>query len=130
MFLVVPLIILLFGNEDIAHKQSFCPFKMLTGFPCPGCGITKSIIAVYQGNLMESFNYHIFGLFVVIVCAFLIPLLIYEIISGKEYFNNLFYSRKIAVCLAVILILYHFIRLVVFIKTHSWSEIVVESIWK
>jgi hypothetical protein len=129
-FLALPLVILLFGNEDIAHRQSYCPFKMLTGFPCPGCGITKSILSVYQGNLAASFGYHIFGLFVVIFCVFLIPLLIWELITERDYFNNFFYSKKLAIFLALVLMFYHFIRLIVFISIHSWSEIMIESIWK
>jgi hypothetical protein len=33
-----------------------CPFKKLTGIDCPGCGFQRSVIALVQGNLKESFH--------------------------------------------------------------------------
>ncbi|MDF2438963.1 MAG: hypothetical protein K0Q95_3339 [Bacteroidota bacterium] len=32
-----------------------CPFKTVTGFDCPGCGMQRSFIALLQGNIVESF---------------------------------------------------------------------------
>lgn len=31
-----------------------CPFKSFTGIDCPGCGIQRSIIAIFQGNFFSS----------------------------------------------------------------------------
>ena len=44
-------------NNNIETAQSLCPFKMLTGFPCPGCGITKSLIFFYEGDFLKSIYY-------------------------------------------------------------------------
>ena len=32
----------------------FCPFRALTGFPCPTCGGTRALAALARGNLPES----------------------------------------------------------------------------
>lgn len=32
-----------------------CTFKALTGFPCPTCGATRSIVFLSHGNLISSF---------------------------------------------------------------------------
>jgi hypothetical protein len=32
-----------------------CPFKYLTGIDCPGCGFQRSVLALIQGQLRESF---------------------------------------------------------------------------
>jgi hypothetical protein len=32
-----------------------CPFKYLTGIDCPGCGFQRSVLALMQGNLHDSF---------------------------------------------------------------------------
>lgn len=120
------------NNQDdhLKGDQSFCPIKMLTGFPCPSCGITKSIVYFYQGDLLTSLSYHILGPAVVFLCLFTIVLLLIEIKTKKEYFNQYFYSRKTAYALAVFIGVYHIIRLFYFIQQHSFQEILKESIWK
>lgn len=31
-----------------------CPFKALTGYDCPGCGLQRSVIALLQGDVIKS----------------------------------------------------------------------------
>ena len=53
--LVIPYFIMLQNdNRHIETEQSLCPFKLLTGFPCPGCGITKSLVFLYEGDFFKS----------------------------------------------------------------------------
>ncbi len=33
-----------------------CPFKFITGIDCPGCGFQRSLLALLQGNLHQSFQ--------------------------------------------------------------------------
>jgi Protein of unknown function (DUF2752) len=35
-----------------------CPFKAVTGLPCPGCGMTRSTLALLQGNIVQSIKYN------------------------------------------------------------------------
>ena len=51
-----------------------CSFKMNMGYPCPGCGMTHSMMAMARGEVIEAFHSHPFGvaLFVfVAMCALL-----------------------------------------------------------
>ena len=128
--LAVPFFIMLTSHGHIETEQSLCPFKMMTGFPCPGCGITKSIIFFYQGDLLKSMEYHILGPLVPIVSFIAILVLITELITQKNYFSSILYSTKLAYTLAVLLGVYHAIRLVIFISTHSVQQILNESIWQ
>ena len=123
---------LMLNNKDnhLKTDQSFCPIKMLTGFPCPSCGITKSIVYFYQGDSVRSLSYHILGPAAVFLCAFTIVLLSIEIKTKKEYFNQYLYNKKIAYGLAVFIGVYHILRLIYFIHAHSFQEILKESIWK
>lgn len=41
---------------------SICPFKLLTGLPCPGCGMGHALISAFQGHWQQSFSYHPLGL--------------------------------------------------------------------
>jgi hypothetical protein len=47
-----------------------CPFRSLTGLPCPFCGITTSTILMLHGDLAGSFRAHPLGPFLVIGAFF------------------------------------------------------------
>lgn len=39
-----------------------CTFKNLTGLPCPGCGLMRSMVSATHGDVEASFSYHRLGL--------------------------------------------------------------------
>jgi hypothetical protein len=103
---------------------------LLTGFPCPGCGITKSLVYFYEGDMYKSLYYHILGPFVIAFCVATIAVLSTELITKKEYFNKWVYNKRLAYGLGILLAVYHLIRLISFVYNNSWSSIVEQSVWK
>jgi hypothetical protein len=49
-----------------------CPFRLLTGLPCPGCGMARSVVALAHGDLQGSLFYHPLGFVVVAVGVMLV----------------------------------------------------------
>lgn len=47
----------LFGHEI----PTLCGFRLLTGWPCPGCGLTRSFTFTAHGQLREAFAIHPLG---------------------------------------------------------------------
>lgn len=39
-----------------------CTFRSVTGIPCPGCGLLRSMVSAMHGNLKKSLDYHRLGL--------------------------------------------------------------------
>ncbi len=35
-----------------------CPFHIITGWDCPGCGITRCLFAIFELHFKEAFNYN------------------------------------------------------------------------
>lgn len=129
--LMVPFFLMFFNvNNHLETDQSLCPFKMITGFPCPGCGITKSLVYFYEGDFYKSVSYHILGPLVIVFCLIAIVILTTELITKKEYFNAVMYNKKLAYGLGFFLVGYHIIRLILFIKNNSLDSILKESIWR
>jgi hypothetical protein len=35
-----------------------CPYRSLTGYDCPGCGMQRSVIELLKGNFIHSFQFY------------------------------------------------------------------------
>ena len=42
-----------------------CPFKLLTGWQCGGCGCQRAIHALLHGNIREAASYNLFLLYAI-----------------------------------------------------------------
>jgi hypothetical protein len=53
----------------LTHGPVLCPFRRITGHPCPTCGLTRSAVSFLHGDFGASFHAHPFGpvLFVVAI---------------------------------------------------------------
>ena len=56
-------------NAIVLGKAELCFVRMACGLPCPGCGITHSVIAFLAGHPWESFKYYPFTLLVLATIA-------------------------------------------------------------
>jgi hypothetical protein len=41
---------------------TFCPFRLLTGIACPGCGMGHSLVFALRGDFAASWHYHPLGI--------------------------------------------------------------------
>jgi hypothetical protein len=128
MTLLAPLFWL--HDANVEHHQSLCPFKAITGFPCPGCGITRSLVFLYRGDLSTSVHYHWFGVPLVLFCIAVITVSLIEMRTGQRYFRKLLFNMPLAWGLGIVLCGYHLVRLWTFVGTHSVNDILQESIWQ
>lgn len=66
---------LLAGTFVLAHGPlpgPPCLFRLSIGIPCPGCGLTRSLMELWQGHLLASFRYHPLGLPLFVACVALL----------------------------------------------------------
>ena len=83
-----------------------CPFRQITGVPCPSCFLTRSTCLAFQGDLENSFKMHFFGPFVALF------LIIWSIrsINTKRFFPFLI-TEKILLISSFSLLSYWIIRM-------------------
>lgn len=46
---------------DHGTPFSFCPFRAGTGLPCPGCGMTRAMLSLGQGKLLDAVGFNPFS---------------------------------------------------------------------
>jgi len=61
-----------------------CPFYLITGIPCAGCGMGRSFCALSSGHLLEAFRCHLLG--PAVYLALLVALLqrVSEVLLGRR----------------------------------------------
>ena len=50
---------------------SLCPMVIMTGFPCPGCGLTRAMFMVLRGDFAGAWKMHPFIYGVIILVGWL-----------------------------------------------------------
>lgn len=86
-----------------------CPLLSLTGFACPGCGLTRGFHALFHGDLMTALDYNaLIPVFIVVfgLVAFSLASLV---IRGKSLVR-LEDSPKLLIGLFVLLVLFGVLR--------------------
>jgi hypothetical protein len=68
------------------NHYSFCVIKRLIGYACPGCGTTRSMLALFSGDISKAFYFNPLGVFFGLALI-LFPLwMLYDFILKKESF--------------------------------------------
>ena len=58
--------------DGIDDGPVVCPFRLLTGLPCPGCGLTRSWVYLAHGQWRDSFLANPFGIVLVALLVALV----------------------------------------------------------
>lgn len=85
---------------------SVCPVVLFTGFPCPGCGMTRAVFAVLRGNFYLAWKLHPF---VYVLGGYVIVFAIRRYLLQKEDKSMIKYLLMIAGAM-VVFYLYRMIR--------------------
>ncbi len=92
-----------------------CMFKWLTSFPCPSCGSTRSVLAIFNGDLQGAFLINPIG-YVVFTVLMLAPgWITYDLIAKRSSLWNTylqtetFLKKPIPAIIAICLILLNWI---------------------
>lgn len=99
-----------------------CPSRVLLGIPCPGCGMTRSFVALAHGDFLAAINYNPMGPILFLACLFQAPYRIIEYIGAwdRNPLWNRFRSRLAAftwIILAGLTVVW-IVRLTYFFSVH------------
>ena len=64
---------------------SLCAFKLISGFDCPGCGITRALTMAMHGQFRQSYMMHIWGIPLLFVLGGQVPYRLFRALSNSEH---------------------------------------------
>lgn len=111
IILAIPLIIGLL-DPDIVNKESLCPVMRFYHIPCPGCGLTKSFILLYRGDLATSIYFHPFGIIIVCVLCLLLLLAVIDWIGNNNLFDKVIELTTFWQFLTILFAIQYIIRII------------------
>lgn len=83
-----------FGTHAHEKGLTLCLFKNATGFPCPSCGITRSLLMFISADFEKGFLLNPLGLFVG-VAMLIVPLwMILDGLMHKKTFAEFFLKTE------------------------------------
>jgi hypothetical protein len=81
-----------------------CTFRLITGVPCPSCGMTTSFALLMHGDVVNSLRANAVGTFLALFCLVLIP---WSLASAlvRRYFGIVSVDRALMWCVMVFVVL-------------------------
>ena len=96
-----------YGVFVIAGGNHLCYFKTTFGIPCPGCGLTRSLVSLFYGDIYSAFYYH--PLFAVVIF-----IVILAVLQKAGIFTGIWKSSMFWVVILVLFVATYIVRMVFF----------------
>lgn len=78
----------------LTGKLMLCPFRAVTGYPCPSCGTTHSVLQIFHSHPAAAFYSNPLG-FIIAACMIIFPVwIIADLISKKERFFTFYRNTE------------------------------------
>ena len=61
-----------------------CPFRLMTGLPCPTCGLTRAFCFLAHGRIAESLQYHWLGAPLILFAVVCFGASLWDLALGRD----------------------------------------------
>lgn len=79
----------LLSPATVAAGPELCPFRRMTGLPCPGCGLTRSWVALAHGDLGSAVAFNLFGPVFMAAAVIVTVAAVWVVIRGRPVVDRL-----------------------------------------
>lgn len=85
-----------------------CPFKANFGIDCPGCGLQRSVLALFRGDLIASFKFYPATIPLIFVAVFTLLHLKYDFKFGARLIKIVFAGVAVIILINYIYKIYNY----------------------
>ena len=86
----------------VDHGPDVCPFRIMTGLPCPGGGVTPRWTPPMHGDVAGAIGLNVFGPITMAVTAIAVVLAVWRLMAGPAALASLRLGRLMPYALAVV----------------------------
>jgi hypothetical protein len=86
--MITPLILLILPANFFDTGKSICLFTNLSGYTCPGCGLTRGIMHLIHFDLETAYAYNMLSFIILPI------MLIWWIFKTKYYIKKVFQKKQ------------------------------------
>lgn len=95
----------------LTEVPHLCLFQAITGKPCPGCGVTRSALALLAGDWQRAIVLNPAGLAVTVAIVLQVPLRLHALIHRSWASTAVIFSRTLTVAVLLALIVVWLFRI-------------------
>src|SRR5687768_6804057 len=81
-----------------------CPLYSLTGFACPGCGLTRGFHALFHGDVITALDYNALLPLFALLIGFAFVSLVFFAVRGRKVRMNLLHPNSLWVFFVLLLV--------------------------
>lgn len=90
-------------DPSTTHFLPVCPLYALTGFACPGCGLTRGFHALFRGDVLTALDFNVLIPIWAAVFVYLFISLVLLVVRGRGLSMKVFHPTALWVFLIVLL---------------------------
>jgi hypothetical protein len=83
-------------TSQVSSTINTCFIKTLSGYPCPSCGATRSILLLVNGNFYKALLLNPFGIFSAFMLVILSPWLLFDFLLKRKSLHKQYLKLEIA----------------------------------
>ena len=99
-----------------------CNFKVMTGLPCPSCGMTTSFALLVRGDFGNSLRANAVGTLLAIFCLAFIPWSLHCAVRGRSLF--VVSMERVTLWIVIVFMVLLLVRWVIVLGMIGWDKIV------
>jgi hypothetical protein len=96
----------------LGGSQTLCVYRNVFGIPCPGCGLTRALGLLIQGEPLRAFALHpLYPLTILCIATILF--------RSRKPFMQLYHKRAFWTCSIILLVGLWIVRMVIYFPHHE-----------